>query len=360
MNINPRLLLNKQTGKLFKDVFIPRPLQDIEKELFFDIESITFLSEVQASLKKLANLITSFQEYYPLFIKREAYFSLILSKIQIDPYHLYINRTKILELDGILEALEFVSKNEDKYDFLELNMLINKMLVHNQDKHPGQFRNTLILKNTAILPVPPKKIKLTLLKLADFLEESSLPALIKLALLYYQYLMISPFLDANHRQVRLLLMKYFNKYNILNDYLFAFSKYLIRYKSDCQKAIIEVRTQGNYLNWIIFFLRLVDKTIKEQISLLEELAKINKESSDIIYASNETRKTKSNLIEILNYLAIYPITDIKDTAHYFDKTYPTIASYFEILANLGIIYPLNQFRRNRLFVYDRIFKTIFE
>ena len=52
MNINPRLLVYSK-GKLLHDVFVPLPLQEIEKNIVFDIDVLTLLMVANEAITRL-------------------------------------------------------------------------------------------------------------------------------------------------------------------------------------------------------------------------------------------------------------------------------------------------------------------
>ena len=363
MNINPRLIVNKKTGKLLLNYYVPRPLQEIEKELVFDIDLLQSLMDTKEALSTMGKLYWSedYNKYLDLFRKREAYFSLLISQFRIHHLDLFLQKhPKNLELEGYQQAYIYALEH-DYDDFLAFNKTLNKLVVHNPLKKPGEFRNTLIVNNTFCIPVHPHEIKSTLHLFAHYLEgDTKLPHLIKAALLYYQYLVISPFLDGNHRQARILLSVFFRKNNLCNGCPFSISKYLYLYKIQYRKAIDEVRFNGDYQNWISTFLLIVKKAAKNTTEILEKAKKINDKNRKIILNSEYSNTIKKNLLQILSYLELNPVIDIKKAAFEMGKTYPTIANCFEILQNLEIIYCINDFKRNRLYEYREHLNNIFD
>jgi hypothetical protein len=363
MNINPRLILNKKTGKLLLNYFVPRPLQEIERELVFDIDFLQQLLAAKDALNTMGRMYLSddYSRYQHLFRKREAYYSLLISQFRLRPLDLFTQKNSPLpELDGYLQALEYAL--QAKYDdFLAFNKTINKMLVHDPAKKPGEFRNTLIVNNTFCIPVHPHEIKSTLYLMSSYADaDTKLPNLIKAALIYYQYLVISPFLDGNHRQARILLLTYFRKTNLCHGCPFSISKYLYLYKTQYRKAIDEVRFKGDYQNWLHTFIIFIQKAAQNMTEILERTKKICEKNRKVILNTKYSNTIKKNLLQILSYLELNPVVDIKTTSLEMDKTYPTIANCFDILQSLEILHCVNDFKRNRLYQYREHFNNIFD
>lgn len=93
----------------------------------------------------------------------------------------------------------------------------------------------------------------------DFHEVDSL---IKMAIIHYQFESIHPFYDGNGRTGRLLNMLYLVQQKLLNIPVLYLSNFIIRNKGDYYNLLQEVRTHGNWEQWIVWMLNGVEITAK--------------------------------------------------------------------------------------------------
>jgi hypothetical protein len=367
MNINPRVLINKKTGKIYFDRFIPRPLNEIEKELVFDIDLIHLLHRASKFLLHLSAYLkdNDFSVYIPLFRKIEAYYSLHVSSIEIDPVDILSGNSKLRSpnlgfFESYLKASDFALENYQNLSFIALNEKINGLLIEDSACKSGSFRKTNFVSNIVLTPVHPKDIKCSMNKLSLYFEENSnLSFLIRAALIYYQFLAISPFQVGNHRQVKILILVYFHKQKLFYQFPLSLSRYFCRNLKIYYEALVDVRSKGDYLSWIELFLKGIENTVSQILKMLEKIIAIKYKNQKLIMESKYSKTIKKNLLQLLDYLGLNPVVEIKNICSDLSKSYPTVASSIEILQELNIIYSMNSNRRNRSYEYREHFHALF-
>ena len=93
-----------------------------------------------------------------------------------------------------------------------------------------------------------------------YAEESSLPALIKAALLHVQFESIHPFLDGNGRLGRLLITFLLCAQGVLKDPILYLSFFFKSNRQHYYDLLQRVRDQGDWEAWLDFFLTGVKET----------------------------------------------------------------------------------------------------
>lgn len=364
MKINPRMLINKKTGKIYFNSFIPRPLQEIEKELVFDIDAIDCICEIGKLNTCLKNFLKEhdFSAYITLFKKLDAYYSLKIFNLNLNPITIlasHYNDTEAAVFNAYLRAMDFSLKKYYK-DFQTFFQEVNGMLITDYMQRPGKIRKISIVKNSRLIPVHPRDINTSLNYLFSYLaDDSKINPFLKASLLYYQFLAISPFQAGNHRQARILLATYFLKERIFPLYPFSLSYYFNLYKKDYQEALINVRIKGDYQAWIKFFLNGIIKTLKNFLEIFKKIIYIKEKNENMINNSTYSRTVKKNLFEALSYISTHPVTNIKSIAYALKRTYPTTAGLVKILEELHILSPRNENRRNRIYLFQEQIQALY-
>ncbi|MGI6767614.1 MAG: Fic family protein [Bacilli bacterium] len=364
MRINPRMLINKKTGKIYFNSFIPRPLQEIEKELVFDIDVIDCICEIGNLRTCLKNFLKEhdFSPYLHLFKKLDAYYSLKIFNMNLNPITIFApsyNEDSAAAFNGYLTALDFSFENYYK-DFQTFFKEINAFLITDCLQRPGKIRKISIVKNSKLIPVHPRDINISLNYLFSYLaDDSKITPYLKASLVYYQFLAISPFQSGNHRQARILLATYFLKENIFPIHPFSLSYYFYLHKEEYQETLINVRVKGDYQGWIKFFLLGIAKTLKNYRKILKEIVRIKEKNEALIENSNFSRTIKKNLFEALSYISTNPVTNIKTMSYALKRTYPTTATLVKILEDMQILTTRNENRRNRTYIYKELIQALY-
>ena len=85
--------------------------------------------------------------------------------------------------------------------------------------------------------------------------DDELDALIRAALIHYQFETIHPFLDGNGRVGRLLITLFLMEKKVLSTPALYISYFLKKNRVEYYDRMTEVRVKGNYEQWVTFFLR---------------------------------------------------------------------------------------------------------
>ena len=148
---------------------------------------------------------------------------------------------------------------------LRLVREVHELLLQNargSNKRPGVFRESQNWiggtrpGNARFVPPPPHLLMPCLGAWELFMNEqdSSIPTLVRAALLHVQFETIHPFLDGNGRVGRLLITLFLCASGVLRSPLFYPSLFFKKNRSLYYEALDDVRQNGDWEAWVSFFL----------------------------------------------------------------------------------------------------------
>ena len=111
----------------------------------------------------------------------------------------------------------------------------------------------------------------------------------------------------------------------------------------------EVRTTGNYEQWIIFFLQAIMESAGDAISTIDELITLHDTNTSVI---SKLGRASKNTMLVFDYLESNPIIDIGKTAEALSITFNTASSAVRRLVDAGILVQTGGGGRNRTFAYE--------
>ena len=168
---------------------------------------------------------------------------------------------------------------------LRLIREIHKVLLskgRGSDKDPGEFRRSQNWVsgtrpgNARYVPPPPEHVMECMGALEKFLHNDPVvtPTLIKAALTHVQFESIHPFLDGNGRLGRLLITFLLCSEGALSEPLLYLSLFFKRNRDQYYELLQKIRTDGDWLGWIEFFLTGVKETSEQACQTAARLLKL--------------------------------------------------------------------------------------
>lgn len=233
------------------------------------------------------------------------------------------------------------------------------------DKTPGEFRRSQNwiggAKPSDAFSVPPPVHELTsaLDNLEKFIQDhhARTPLLLKAGLAHAQFETIHPFLDGNGRVGRLLITFLLCAEEGLREPLLYLSLYLKQNRSAYYDALQRIRVDGDWEQWLKFFLRGVAQVAQQGVETMRKLLDLFARDRDRIQTHLRGRRGLSAL-SVHDVLKQRAMTTISLTAAATGLTAPTVASAMDELQNLGIVNELTARQRNRQFLYVEYYKTL--
>ncbi len=173
---------------------------------------------------------------------------------------------EIREVQNYQEALRFGLASLEKLPVsLRLMKEMHNLLLHDvrgEEQRPGEFRQVQNyvggrggFSTARYIPPPVKEMSEALDQLERFIHaKTEIPALVRLALIHYQFEAIHPFRDGNGRIGRLLIPLLLCEWKLLPKPLLTLSAYLDRHREKYFDCLLGVSQRGAWSEWILFFL----------------------------------------------------------------------------------------------------------
>ena len=358
--------------------FVPN---NLPPQLEWTSELITTLSDANLAIGQLHGVGLNLPNPNLLitpFIRREAEMSSRIEGTQAELKDIYLfemeERTvesqvpDVKEVSNYVRALEYGLKRSLELPVClrmirELHEILLKD-VRGENRMPGQFRKEqnwigskgCPIEQASYVPPPPEQMAIAL----DAFEKSinspldKLPVLVWLAMVHYQFEAIHPFRDGNGRIGRLLITLLLCIKGILDKPLLYLSAYFERNRQEYYERLLQVSTQGRWIEWILFFLRGVIEQSIDAFERAHQLMELQQEFHKTVHAA----KGSALQVRLVNLLIERPVITTVFVSKYFNVTYPTAKSNIAKLVSAGILRETTGAKRYRTYIAEQVLKII--
>jgi len=361
-------------GELSYLSFDPGPIPPENPPIELDSEMVELLVKANKQITLLEGLSLRIQNvnlFISMYVRKEALLSSQIEGTQAT-------------LDDILDPLIEENANQDVSDVINYiktteyaiarlqelplcNRLIRECHAilmegsRGQEKNPGEFRRSQnwiggqgsTLKNARYIPPNPEDMEGAMYYLEKFMNHGDIwthfDILIQAALVHYQFETIHPFLDGNGRIGRLLITLFLMERGALTSPTLYISYFLKQNRYEYYDRMMDVRTKGNYEQWIKFFLLAVHESAADAVETIDRLIELHNNNTAIISQMNLKTNTVMHLFE---YLESNPIIDIGKTSKALNISFNTVSSAVKILIEANILVPSTKALRGRTFSYE--------
>lgn len=204
--------------------------------------------------------------------------------------------------------------------------------------------------NAAFVP-PPEGLVLELMgQMEAFLHDQPrrTPTLIKAALSHVQFETIHPFLDGNGRLGRLLITFLLCAEGAISEPLLYLSLYFKQHRERYYELLQGVRIQGNWEEWLEFFLDGVRTTAEQASGTARRIL--------TLLESDRTRleqigRGAGSALRVHYAMRRKPLLSIPQASRELGLSAPTIAAALDTMEKFGIVQEVTGRARDRLFVY---------
>jgi Fic family protein len=258
--------------------------------------------------------------------------------------------------EAMLQGYRFIQKK----GFLNTNAIIGIQTTLEENaagirKLPGTALRHSVTGD--IIYTPPDRLD-TIVRLMtnldDYINDQDGPsALIKMAVQHYQFESIHPFYDGNGRTGRILNVLYLILHQLIESPVLYLSSYIIAHKRDYYRLLQEVRTKGNWEEWILFMLIATEHTAKKTIT---QISQINELFSKI---QNTVRKKSPKVYskELVELLFEHPYSKIEYVTERLGVSRITASKYLRELERINVL-KSKQAWKETLYVNTSLFELL--
>ena len=354
--------------------FVPSPLPP-ELELSWGLSAM--LARAQGAvghLRGIGRVLPNPHLLIQPFARREAVLSSRIEGTQASLGDLFLfeignptpERSDVREVGNYVAALEygFARLSELPVSLRLIRELHAKLLsgVRGESSAPGEFRSVqnwigkpgTTIAGATYVPPPVAEMDTALDAFEKFLHaESHLPALVRLALVHYQFEAIHPFLDGNGRVGRLLITLLLQTENLLDQPLLYLSAFFEKNRDEYYDRLLAVSSRGAWQEWVDYFLRGVHDQAVDAVDRANTLLTLRDD-----YRSRMTAARQSALLlAMIDRLFQSPAVTITSVARDLGVTYASAKQNVEKLAAAGILEPLSD-TRNKVYMAREILALI--
>ncbi|MBK8989614.1 MAG: Fic family protein [Chloroflexi bacterium] len=228
---------------------------------------------------------------------------------------------------------------------------------------PGEFRRSQnwigapgsTIQTATYVPPPVDDMNQALNDMEKFIHErDDLPALIRLALVHYQFEAIHPFLDGNGRVGRLLNTLLLHDWGLLSQPVLYLSAYFEANRQAYYDHLLAVSQKGAWDEWLSYFLYGVQTQAADSVRRIQRLQALR----DGYRGQFQQTRSAARLLQVIDWLFNQPIFDIPQLSQMLLVNYSVAQRYVFQLEKAGIISEITGQARNRVYRANEILVAV--
>jgi len=210
------------------------------------------------------------------------------------------------------------------------------------EKNSAGFRKLpgTVLKNGAgdVVYTPPQdaaEIESLMDNLEQYINEpglDDLDALVKMALIHFQFESIHPFYDGNGRTGRIINILYLAQRGLLDLPVLYLSRFIVRNKAEYYRLLQGVREQGFWEEWVLYMLDGVEQTARQTMQVVEQIGALMK---NVKHQLRENCAFYSK--DLLDALFVHPYTKVEFMQQALGISRQTAQRYLAALTADGVL-----------------------
>lgn len=356
------------------NAFMPPDLPPV-----FDLDTslIRKLSDADRAIGELAGLGRSLPNPHLLsraLMRREAVLSSRIEGTQASLSDLALfevepteDSSDVREVYNYLQAVEHLLAPDRRLP-VSLSLLREAhhiLLTGTRSAHatPGEFRRTqnwigspgAVLNTATYVPPPPERLWDCLDPFEKFLHaDGSLPPLIAIGVIHYQFEAIHPFIDGNGRVGRLLVVLLMVEWGLLPAPLLDLSAYIEPRRDQYYGGLLAVSTRGDWAGWLSFFLDVVAYQARDALQRARALHDLRER----MRKQTATGRASASAMRLVDALFDVPVITIPRAKTLLGVTHRAASLNIDKLVELEILREVQHGRRPRLFIAPEVMRVV--
>lgn len=360
-------------GEAFR-AFVPNPLPPASPALdpaFFEEKNKT-AELALARLTGVAGLVPSVGWLLYSAIRKEALMTSQIEGTQATLVDLFDdeagfvvgNSDDVEEVANYLRAFRMVQGNLRDPNGLPISVRLlcnaHELLmngVRGGSKQPGMLRQSQNWiggsrpGNAVFVPPPADQVPRLLSNLEQFIHDDKhvkLSPLVKIALVHAQFETIHPFLDGNGRIGRLLIAALLEHWLLLPEPLMYLSGYLKQHQSMYYQRLSEIRTSGDWEEWVVFFLEgVAAAAMQAERGIVAVASLIAADRRKLL----ESPRATPMVYRLFESLPVMPRFNVEQVKQKLNASFPTANAAVSLLEALGIVVEVTGQKKHRAYSY---------
>jgi Fic family protein len=235
----------------------------------------------------------------------------------------------------------------------EMHEILLMDIPEGRSKDPGKFRSRQAyigggdLLTARYVATPASAIEQSMRDLERYIHKppDSLPELVRIALIHYQFESIHPFADGNGRLGRLLVSLLLCNFGILKKPILYLSAYLEQNRDDYNQHMWQVSRRGAWDEWLLFFLKGVQSQAQDARDRACTIVSLREEYRGRFQKS----RGSATILALVDSLFGHPVITTNRAAAVMQVTWPAANDSVLKLVRQKILFPLGTRQRNKLY-----------
>ncbi|MYD46526.1 MAG: Fic family protein [Gammaproteobacteria bacterium] len=237
----------------------------------------------------------------------------------------------------------------------------HRLILHHKNRsnlNLGEFRTQqswigppgCSVHDAKFVPPPPDLVKPQMQAIDQFAAtDIGLPPLVKIGLIHSQVENIQPFLNGNGRVNRLLLALLLHKSKLVEKPVLNLSWFFSRYNREYHESLQSVREDGNWEEWLSFFLKAVAQVGKHAAITVRRILETREENRRMI---NDTiGRLAANGHRLLDRLYEFPFVSVNEVRELTGTTFASANALVSRMVECGLLREYTHRHRNRRYLF---------
>jgi Fic family protein len=356
------------------EAFVPKPLPPklAAKELAILDEPLRHAEAALTRLDLAGEMIPSLDWFIYAFVRKEALLSSEIEGTQATLIDVLAweqtDQVGDSRIEDIEEVTNYVAAINDAFEQIHspkgapISVRIfndcHRILMQGvcgANKQPGELRCSQNWvggsrpSNAEFVPPPPERVTDLLGELERYVHaKDDLAPLLRIALVHVQFETIHPYLDGNGRLGRMLIALLLDHWGLLNSPLLYLSLYLKQNQAAYYRWLSAIRTEGEWVGWLRFFLEGVAEIADDATRTSRSLyARVSEDRQTLLATPGAT----VTAIQLVEQLPGHPVITMPLVTRMLSITKPTAGKAIDVLIKAGILTEVGNRKRDRLYRY---------